>query len=177
MILDIADLGAPRLLSRVDWSPPYPCPTHTALPLPYEIGGRRFLVVTDEEVPDRLSDKPNAFFWMVDITDETNPVPVSTYQVPDPHPFHHAAEFGAHQPQEQIYPGVYNYIFFVAWFTGGLRAVDISDPYRPKEVGFHVPLPGSGQEIIKTNDVFLAEDGLIYALDRLNGLDILEFTG
>jgi hypothetical protein len=133
--------------------------------------------VTDEEVPDRLSDKPNAFFWMVDITDETNPVPVSTYQVPDPHPFHHAAEFGAHQPQEQIYPGVYNYIFFVAWFTGGLRAVDISDPYRPKEVGFHVPLPGSGQEIIKTNDVFLAEDGLIYALDRLNGLDILEFTG
>ncbi len=36
---------------------------------------------------------------------------------------------------------------------------------------------GPGQEIIKTNDVFLAEDGLIYALDRLNGLDILEFTG
>ncbi len=177
MILDIADLGKPKLLSRVDWSPPYPCPTHTALPLPYEIGGRRFLVVTDEEVPDRLTDKPNAFFWMVDITDETNPAPVSTYQVPDPHPFHHPTQFGAHQPQEQIYPGVYDHIFFVAWFTGGLRAVDISDPYRPKEVGYHVPLPGKGQEVTKTNDVFLAKDGLIYALDRLNGLDILEFTG
>ena len=40
-----------------------------------------------------------------------------------------------------------------------------------------MPLPGKGQDLTKTNDVFLAEDGLIYALDRLNGLEILEFTG
>lgn len=78
VVLDIGDLRAPKLVSRLDWSPPYPCPTHTALPVPHEIRGRRFLVATDEEVPDRLADKPNAFFWVVDITDETEPVPVST---------------------------------------------------------------------------------------------------
>lgn len=177
VVLDIGDLRAPKLVSRLDWSPPYPCPTHTALPVPHEIRGRRFLVATDEEVPDRLADKPNAFFWVVDITDETEPVPVSTYQVPDSHPFHHPTQFGAHQPQEQIHRGVYDNVFFVAWFTGGLRAVDIRDPYRPREVGYHVPPPGKGQERTKTNDVFLAPDGLIYALDRLNGLEILEFTG
>ena len=81
MIFDIADIRKPRLISHVDWSPPYPCPTHTAIPIPHEIKGRKMMVVSDEEVADRLAPTPNAFLWMVDITDETNPVPVSTFGV------------------------------------------------------------------------------------------------
>ena len=71
----------------LDWSPPYPCPTHTVLPIPHELMGRKVAVVTDEEVSDRLTPSPNAFMWIVDITDEAHPVPISTWRVPHDKPF------------------------------------------------------------------------------------------
>src|SRR6266568_3537811 len=47
-ILDIGDMTAPTLVGRLD--APVPCPTHTVLPLPFPINGRRYLVVADEDV-------------------------------------------------------------------------------------------------------------------------------
>ena len=174
VILDISDPTHPHLLSHLDWSPPYPCPTHTALPIPHPIMGRKILVVTDEEVIDRLADRPNAFMWTVDITEETRPIPIGTYRVPNDQPFNPAEWFGSHQPQEQVYSNT----IFVTWFAGGLRAVDISDPYHPKEIGYFMPHPGKGASIVQSNDVFLDwQSRLIFLLDRLCGLDILEFTG
>src|SRR5436190_1913379 len=41
---DISDPASPRLISHVNWSPPFPGGTHTALPLP----GRGLIVVADE---------------------------------------------------------------------------------------------------------------------------------
>jgi hypothetical protein len=164
----------PKTVSILDWSPPYPCPTHTALPIPHTIKGRRILVVTDEEVSDRLTPTPNAFLWIVDITEETKPIPIATYRVPHDQPFNRACWFGAHQPQEQVDGD----ILFVTWFAGGLRAVDISDPWAPKEVGAYMPQPGKGHSIVQSNDVFYDKStGLIYLIDRLGGLDILEFVG
>jgi hypothetical protein len=174
VILDISDMSRPRMVSRLDWSPPYPCPTHTVLPIPHEIQGRRFLVVTDEETFDRLAPRPNAFLWVVDITDETHPVPVATWRPPWEADFDDDERFGAHQPQEQVYDD--NRIC-VTWFSGGLRVVDIGDPYHPAEVGYFIPEPGKGQTVVYSNDVFVDRDGLIYLIDRLNGLDILEYTG
>jgi hypothetical protein len=172
VILDIDDMTKPKLVSHLDWSPPYPCPTHTALPIPHEIGGRKFLVATDEEVSDRLAPTPNAFLWVVDVTDETKPVPVSTFRVPHDKPFDKDCWFGAHQPQEQVDGN----ILFVTWFGGGLRAVDISDPYHPHEVAHHMPEPGAGEKIVQSNDVFYdRQTKRIYVYDRLNGLEILEF--
>jgi len=173
VILDIDDITQPKLVSHLDWSPPYPCPTHTALPIPHEIGGRRFIVCTDEEVSDRLHPSPNAFLWVVDVTEETKPIPVSTFRVPNDQPFNNDCWFGAHQPQEQVDGNV----LFVTWFAGGLRAVDISDPYLPHEVGHFQPEPGPGETMVQSNDVFYdRETGLIYLLDRLNGLDVLRFN-
>jgi len=65
----------------------------------------------------------------------------------------------------------------LTWFSGGLRFVDISDPYAPTEVGYYVPRPRSGQERVMSNDVCVSPDGLIYLLDRANGLEILEWGG
>jgi hypothetical protein len=162
------------MVSHLDWSPPYPCPTHTALPIPQTIKGRRLLVVTDEEVSDRLTPEPNAFMWTVDITDETRPIPIATFRVPNDEPFNSKEWFGAHQPQEQVHGNT----LFVTWFAGGLRAVDISDPYLLQEIGYYMPNPGEGASIVQSNDVFLdRSSGLLYLLDRLSGLDILEFTG
>ncbi len=174
VILDISDMTRPRMLSHVDWSPPYPCPTHTALPIPHEIRGRKFMAATDEDVGDRLASKPNGWFWMVDITDETNPVPVSTWSYPQDHDFDPNEWFGAHQPQEQVYD---HNLLSLTWFAGGMRLLDISDPYRPEEVGHFVPEPGKGQTMVQSNDVFMDSDGLIYLLDRFDGLEILEYTG
>jgi hypothetical protein len=171
VILDVADLAHPKFVSGLDWSPPYPCPTHTALPIPQSIMGRRVLVVTDEEVADRLAPSPNAFLWTVDVTDERHPVPISTFRVPHDKPFDRDCWFGAHQPQEIVDGN----IVCVTWFAGGLRAVDISDIYRPAEVGHFMPTPTNGMPV-QSNDVYFEKRrGLIYVIDRLSGLDILEY--
>ena len=80
VILDISDLSRPRFVSGLDWSPPYPHMIHTALPIPFPVRGRRLLVVPDEDVL-KLWPSPPAFMWVVDITDETRPMPISTFQV------------------------------------------------------------------------------------------------
>ncbi|MBI2991548.1 MAG: hypothetical protein HYY47_05355, partial [Deltaproteobacteria bacterium] len=126
VILDISDMSRPKMVSQLDWSPPFPAPTHTTLPIPWKIMDRDILVVTDEEA-QKLQPQPQAFFWVVDITEETRPTPIATFLLPDGHKT--AGRFGAHQPAEQVHGNT----LYVTWFSGGLRAVDISNPYLPKE--------------------------------------------
>jgi len=170
VILDISDMSQPKMISHLDWSPPYPCPTHTTLPMTENIMGRDIMIVTDEEVREKLTPKPNAFLWVVDITEETRPIPISTFMVPWDGDSYPGNRFGAHQPAEQVY----NNTLYVTWFAGGLRALDFSNPYSPKEVGTYIPKPGKGQKAVQSNDVFHGEDGLLFLMDRLDGLEILE---
>ncbi len=167
-ILDIADLAHPRLVSHLDWSPPYPCPTHTALPVAHPIRGRRWLIATDEDVDDRLYPGTPGFMWLVDITDETRPTPVATFNVPQPDKA--PTYVGAHQP----YEGDTGNLVYVTWFRNGLRVVDISDPFRLREVGAYIPEGGPRGPM--SNDVFVDGRGLVYLMDRSWGLDILEFA-
>jgi hypothetical protein len=129
------------------------------------------MVCTDEEVADRLAPSPNAFMWIVDITDERNPVPISAFRVTNNEPFNPECWFGAHQPQEVIDSNV----VLSVWFAGGLRAVDISDIYNPTEVGSFIPRPGHEQKYVQSNDLYVdRKRGLVYVIDRFSGLDILE---
>jgi len=173
MIVDISDPRQPRTVGGASWDPPYEPPTHTFLPVPHRIRNRRFAVVTDEDVTDDVLEDPPAFMWVLDITEETRPVPVATYQVPPDGLVVPGQRFGAHQPWEHIRE---DNIVFVAWFSGGVRAVDLSDPYRPREVAAYVPPPGRERPAAQTNDVFVDGRGLVYAIDRYEGLSILEFT-
>lgn len=169
VILDISDMSKPTMVSHLDWSPPYPSPTHTTLPMPGKLMGRDILVVTDEEA-QKLTPKPSAFLWVVDITDETRPVPISTFMVPQDKELVEGERFGAHQPAEQVYDN----ILYVTWFAGGLRAIDVSNPYQPEEVGYYMPFPGKGQKIVQSNDIFRRDDNLLFLIDRLDGLEVLE---
>jgi hypothetical protein len=169
-IVDISDMSKPKTVSTLDWSPPYPCPTHTTLPLLNKIMDRDFLIVTDEEVGEKLNETHNAFLWVVDITRETLPLPVATFIVPFDGKSTNQNRFGAHQPAEQVYGNT----LYVTWFGGGLRAIDFSNPYVPTEVGYYVPMPGKGHQVVMSNDVFHDKDGKLYLIDRYEGLEILE---
>ncbi|HLY23628.1 MAG TPA: hypothetical protein VKT83_14280 [bacterium] len=172
MIVDISDVSRPRTVSAVAWDPPYVNPTHTFLPVPHLIRGRRFAVVTDEDVTDDVLEDPPAFMWVLDITEETRSVPVATYQVEPDGLVVPGQRFGAHQPWEHIRE---DNIVFLAWFSGGVRAVDISDPYRPREAAAYVPPAGAGRPAAQTNDIFVDRRGFVYAIDRYEGLSVLEF--
>jgi hypothetical protein len=169
VILDISDMSHPKFVSGFNWNPPYPAPIHTTLPMPWKIMDRDILVVADEDAQKR-APLPPAFLWIVDITDETHPVPISTYVLPPSPSSNPEFKVGCHQPAEQVYDNT----LYVTWFSGGLRALDISNPYSPKEVGYYVPQPGKGQKTVKSNDVFRSDNGLLYLMDRYDGLEILE---
>jgi hypothetical protein len=169
VILDIADMGKPRHVSGLDWSPPFITPTHTALPVPFPLQGRRVLLVADEDVA-KLEPGPPSFLWLVDITDERHPTPFASFQVDGvdgtPQP-----EFtGCHQPVESITSTEVP----VAWFAHGLRIVDIARPHAPREVASFLPPPPAGHDRVCSNDVFVDDRGLIYLIDRGRGLHILE---
>ncbi len=131
---------------------------------------------------------------LVDVTDEAKPMGVSTWTVPEASGNFCSAggRFGAHSSNESFTPVYYNRVLFIAHFNAGVRAVDIRDPFHPKEIGYYIPAitektdkrcVGKGAEerckvAIQTNNVEVDDRGYIYAVDRANtGMHILSLTG
>jgi hypothetical protein len=57
-----------------------------------------------------------------------------------------------------------------------VRALDIRDPYRPREIAFFVPQGGG--RTVTTNNVEVDERGHIYIVDRHGlGMHVLQLTG
>ncbi len=163
-------MGKPRYVSGLDWSPPFPWPTHTTLPVPFPLMGRQIMLVADEDVLRLTKDATSSFLWLVDITDETRPTPFASFQVDgidgSPQP-----EFtGCHQPAEEVRGTEIP----VAWFAHGLRIVDISKPHAPREVASFVPPVPDGATRVCSNDVCYDSRGLMYLIDRQRGLHIVE---
>jgi len=52
--------------------------------------------------------------------------------------------------------------------------VDISNPHTLREVASYMPDPAPGANKVSSNDVFMDDRGLIYLLDRIRGLHIVE---
>jgi hypothetical protein len=171
VILDISDMARPKLVSHYNTSPAFPHPTHTCLVMPAPLKGRNVMVVADEDVAKLWPAAPS-FAWVFDITKEIFPVPISTFQVPgldrdgSPQP----AMTGCHQPSERFRGTVVPF----AWFAQGLRLVDFADPFSPQEIGHFVPQAARGADRPSSNDVTIDDRGLIYLVDRVNGVDIIE---
>lgn len=172
--IDISDISKPRTFAEYDYHPAFYHPTHTALRPPFKVGGCDIVVVMDEEAAHQQG-REHAFLWFFDITDGKGMKPVSTFHVNEGDtPFaRNGGRFGAHQYQEHFSAP----LLFATWFSGGLRAVDFSDPFDPREVGHFIADPGSRGKNVQTNDVEVDARGLVYVLDRFDGLDIVEFTG
>lgn len=175
VILDISDMARPKPVSHIDWSPPFVWPTHSLVPVPFSINGHRWMIVADEDVApleaERGREMP-AFLWMVNISDETRPVPVGSFQVAGLNGRKHPTQTGCHQPVETIRGTEVP----VAWFAQGLRFIDISDPHCLRETAYYVPDIPPGAQRVCSNDVFMDDRGLVYLIDRVRGLHILERT-
>jgi hypothetical protein len=113
-----------------------------------------------------------AFMWMVDITDETRPMPVGSFQVEGVNGKVNEEMTGCHQPIEDIKTTEIPF----AWFAQGLRFIDIANPHAPREVASYVYDPAPGETRPCANDVFMDKRGLVYVIDRVRGVHIVERT-
>ena len=170
-ILDISEMTKPTLVSAANTSPAFPHPTHTCLRIPGKHKDREVMVVADEDVA-KLWPAPPAFTWIYDVTRETCPTPIASFQVDglDPDGAPQEPMTGCHQPSERF---VGTRIPF-AWFAQGLRIVDVADPYQPREIAYYEPDPPPGFDRASANDVTIDDRGLVYLVDRQRGVDILE---
>jgi hypothetical protein len=182
-VIDVTDIRAPRTIGEYNYHPPYPEPSHTFMPVPFAIGGRRIALAIDEEDHahdaeelERRRGRPHGCLWVLDVTDLAHIKPLSIYEVSElDSPWSRATpgRFGAHQFQEHMQDS----LVYCAWFAGGLRIVDIADPLSPREAGYFIPEPAAGKAAPQTNDVDVDGRGLIYIVDRNAGFDVLEFAG
>ncbi len=179
IILDISDITKPKRISHHNYHPPF-FKTHTYARMPFKLDGRDIAVAVDEQPPRPRPGQVPAFMWIFDVSDETDPKPLSAYTMSEaatPYKLGDLtpgdARFGAHQCHEKMTDS----LVYISWFRGGLRIVDIRNPAQPEEVGFYIPVPGKGVPTVQSNDVFVDDRGHIYLLDRFAGLEILEYTG
>jgi hypothetical protein len=188
-------------LGRLDMAPNWGA--HTAFPLlgvdvpdftPNGKGRTRdFVLVTSEEGQNECQEFRHLTF-VVDVTTEAKPFSVANFQVPaSPGDFcRRGGRFGPHSSNESFTSVFYRKLVFIAYFNAGVRAVDVRDPYHPREVAYFIPAPTTntaprcvrlgGAErckiAIQTNNVEVDDRGLVYLVDRANtGLHIVELTG
>jgi hypothetical protein len=131
------------------------------------------MIVADEDVSPldpEMAPEMCAFLWMVDITDERRPTPVGSFQVGGIEGTRNPTMTGCHQPIEDIRGTEIP----AAWFANGVRFIDIQNPHSLRETAHFIPNPPPGEDRACTNDVFQDDRGLVYAIDRVRGLHILE---
>jgi hypothetical protein len=154
---------------------------------------RDFVVVTPESLANECLET-RQMVRIVDITTESKPFGVATWTVPEASGNFcgRGGRFGTHSSNENFTSIYYKRVMFFAHFNAGVRAVDIRDPFHPKEIGYYIPAVtdktdkrcvGTGSEqrckvAIQTNNVEVDDRGYIYIVDRANsGLHILELSG
>ncbi|MDR5769898.1 hypothetical protein [Caballeronia sp. LZ028] len=181
-IIDIGDPENPKLLVHRNTDPPFGGGTHSPLPIP----DRNLLVLADEPTFEHCKDGLR-YMWMYDVREPTNPVSVATFPVPEEDDY--CAKGGAFGPHNlhEMRPGSFrsSRLIFATYYNAGVRVYDISDHFRPKEVGYYVPAnptklidPRPGKTLVtQTNDCYVAEDGLMYLTDQNAGLNILQYEG
>jgi hypothetical protein len=188
-------------ISRLNMSPLNGA--HTTFPMPGmpiaefakdKVGSSRDIVMIVDEAILNECGEARQMVWFADVTIESRPMIISNYTVPEASGSfcERGGRFGAHSSNESMAPVYYRKIAFISFFNAGVRALDVRDPYHPREIGYFIPpitqatdqrcVRVEGRDrcrtAIQTNNVETDERGYIYAVDRANtGLHVLELTG
>jgi hypothetical protein len=190
---EFVDLNDDLLTSpenRPTWENPNP--GHSAVPFP----GRPFALITDE-VYGTFTDPAFGCPWgwarIVTTAQPARPRVIGEYKLaqnddsfcgsPADDPATEAfTSYASHNPT------LLRNLAFVTWHSGGLQAIDVSDPGVPAQAGWFSPTPLAS---VATEDPALSrgpnkvvmwsfpivKDGLIYVVDLRNGLYVLRYTG
>ena len=197
---DISNPAQPKLVWMIDMNPPHRGP-HTVSPIVYnEVPNfgkaalpRKYAFIVDE-AGGAADMKPcpggvRSGSYMLDITTESKPFPVSVWQVPVGNFCDKGGRFGPHQSAETVNGKINRFedkLAWIAYFNAGIRLVDVSNPYSIREVGYYIPKTNKNSHpiektqpiAIQINDVDIDHRGLAYASDRVGtGLFIVRYTG
>jgi hypothetical protein len=154
---------------------------------------RDIVMIVDEAILNECGE-PRQMIWFADVTIEIRPTMISSYTVPEAsgHFCQRGGLFGSHSSNESMAPVFYKKVALIAWFNAGVRAIDVRDPYHPKEIGYFIPaitdktdkrcVKVDGKDrckvAIQTNNVETDDRGNVYIVDRANtGMHILELEG
>jgi hypothetical protein len=181
-ILDVGDPTRPSLVAHRNLDPPFGGGTHSPLPLP----DRDLLIVADE-VNFANCSQGLRHIWVFDIRVPANPVGIATFPVPAEADYcAKGGNFGPHNLYENRPEGLQSSrLIFATYQNAGVRAYDIDDPFRPREIGYFVPPdpermidPRPGRpKVIQSADCFVDAAGVMYLTDSNAGLYILQFEG
>lgn len=172
--------------SRFDVYPPVnasPTGTHSAVFVPDRPamvkGNTRnrpaYVWMTDEN-----GGCPLNYARMISVEAEATPIMVGAFAIPD-NQIDECLDQANTEPngqprrrvaQQNHNPTVFRNLVFNTWYGHGLRAIDISVPYMPREVGYAITVPHG---IARTYPIF--KDGLIYWVDNRTGLHVARYTG
>jgi hypothetical protein len=172
--------------SRFDVYPPVnasPTGTHSAVFVPdrpAQVRGNTKGRPAYVWLSDENGGCPLNYARMVSVESEITPIMVGAFAIPDnqlEECLDQATTEPNGQPRRQIAqqnhnPTVFKNMVFTTWYAHGLRAIDISRPQTPREVGYAMPAP---QGIARTYPIF--KDGLIYWADNNTGLHVARYTG
>ena len=164
--------------------------SHSSVPIP----GTHFELNVDE-VYGTFTDPSFGWPWarvrLIDVHDPAHPTIVGEYKIFQQTEVFKAQEdpvteqftsYGSHNPTAT------RHLDFNAWHSGGLQAIDISEPATPFQAGWFSPTPLSsvaledpalsrGPNKVVMWSYPIIRDGLIYVIDIRNGLYVLRYTG
>ncbi|HWC13603.1 MAG TPA: hypothetical protein VG929_03315 [Actinomycetota bacterium] len=170
------------------WAGPGP---HTAM----KVFGQDYMLITDEVYGAALRALgghgcPWGWTRFVDISNPVKPKVVSEYKLPQNEESvcpaqdaaHPTTSFAAHNPT------ITKNVAFITWHSGGLQAVDISNPRKPAKLAEFVadpvfpifqedPVLSSGGDKVVAWSYPIIKDGLVYFVDVRNGLYVMRYKG
>ena len=172
----------PKLLSHINWSPPFPGGTHTPLPLP----GRNLAVVADEANAEKCAKGTVPHLRRRRARAGEPGADLHAADAERPRLLRGAGTFGPHNLHENR-PGSFQSeeTIFATYNNAGVRVFDIKDAFAPKEIASWVP-PAPKKLIdprpnvalaAKTADIYVTPDGLMYVSDWNAGLHVLQYLG
>jgi len=156
---------------------------------------RDIVFVTSEATANFCANQVRHLTHTVDATEEGKPQSIGTFQVPAASGefCDRGGRFGPHATNEEFGPPFYQKLVFVSEFNAGVRAVDVRDPYNPKQAAFFIPAVTAAADLrcgpfkgnlnvcvqsVQTNNVATDDRGFIYIVDRADtGMHILRLTG